>query len=58
MLKKIVLLEQTLNEKKNKLEQLRALENDINIHTVLAQKCSVGVDTKEDYLKIKKIMEK
>ena len=45
-------------KKKNKLEQLRALENDINIHTVLAQKCSVGVDTKEDYLKIKKIMEK
>ena len=58
ILEKIVLLEQTLNEKKNKLEQLRALENDINIQTVLAQKCSIGVDTKEDYLKIKKIMEK
>ena len=58
ILEKIVLLEQTLNEKKNKLEQLRALENDINIHTILAQKCSIGVDTREDYLKIKKIMEK
>ena len=58
ILKKIVSLKQTENERKNKLEQLRALENNIDIHTVLAEKCSVGVDTKEDYLKLKKIMEK
>ena len=58
ILKKIVSLKQTKNERKNKLEQLRALENNIDIHTVLAEKCSVGVDTKEDYLKLKKIMEK
>tara|TARA_Y100000590_G_scaffold299222_1_gene337391 strand:- start:895 stop:1629 length:735 start_codon:yes stop_codon:yes gene_type:complete len=58
VLEKIVTLKQTINEKKNKLEQLRALENDINIHTILAQKCSIGVDTEEDYLRIKKIMEK
>ena len=58
ILEKIVSLQQTDNEKKNKLEQLRALENSIDIHTVLAEKCSIGVDTKEDYLKIKTIMEK
>ena len=58
ILKKIVSLKQTENERKNKLEQLRALENNIDIHTVLAEKCSIGVDTKEDYLKLKKIMEK
>ena len=58
ILEKIVMLKQTFNEKKIKLEQLRALENHINIQTILAQKCSIGVDTEEDYLKIKKIMEK
>lgn len=58
ILEKIVSLKQTENEKKNKLEQLRALENNIDIHTILAEKCSLGVDTKEDYLKLKKIMEK
>ena len=58
ILEKIVFLKQTENEKKNKLEQLRALENNIDIHTILAEKCSLGVDTKEDYLKLKKIMEK
>ena len=52
------MLKQTFNEKKNKLEQLRALENNINIQTILAQKRSIGVDTIEDYLRIKKIMEK
>ena len=58
ILEKIVMLKQTFNEKKNKLEQLRALDNNINIQTILAQKCSIGVDTREDYLRIKKIMEK
>ncbi len=58
ILEKIVSLKQTENEKKNKLEQLRALENNIDIHTLLAEQCSLGVDTKEDYLKLKKIMEK
>ena len=58
ILEKIVMLKQTFNEKKNKLEQLRALENNINIQTILAQKRSIGVDTIEDYLRIKKIMEK
>jgi len=58
ILEKIVSLQQTENEKKNKLEQLRALENNIDICTVLAERDSISVDTKEDYVKIKTIMEK
>ena len=41
---------------KNKLEQLRALDNEININVALANKSPIGVDSKEDYLAIKKIM--
>jgi len=40
----------------NRLEQLRALDNNIDINVALANKSPVGVDTKEDYLAIKKIM--
>jgi len=57
ILKKFVNLEQTINEKENKLEQLRALDNDININVALANRSPIGVDTKEDYLAIKNIME-
>ena len=57
ILEKFVNLEQTDNEKKNKLEQLRALDNEININVALAKYCPIGVDTMEDYLAIKKIME-
>ena len=42
---------------KNKLEQLRALDNNININVGLAKSSPIGVDTEEDYLAIKKIME-
>ena len=56
-LKKFVSLKQSSNEIKNKLEQLRALDNNININVTLAKSSSVGVDTKEDYVAIKKIME-
>ena len=56
-LKKFVSLKQSSNEIKNKLEQLRALDNNININVALAKSSSVGVDTKEDYVAIKKIME-
>ena len=42
--------------KRNKLEQLRALDNNININVALANKSPIGVDSKEDYLAIKKIM--
>ena len=45
------------NEKKNKLEQLRALDNKLKINVALAKSSPIGVDTEEDYLAIKKIME-
>ena len=57
ILEKFVNLKQTDNEKKNKLEQLRALDNEININVALAKFSPIGVDTMEDYLAIKKIME-
>jgi len=56
ILKKFVSFNQSKNELQNKLEQLRALDNDININVALANKSPIGVDTKEDYLAIKKIM--
>ena len=56
-LKKFVSLKQSSNEIKNKLEQLRALDNNININVARAKSSSIGVDTKEDYVAIKKIME-
>ena len=57
VLEKFVSLDQTDNEKENKLEQLRALENKLKINVALAKSSPIGVDTKEDYLAIKKIME-
>src|SRR6056300_598016 len=56
-LKKFVKLSQTQNELKNRLEQLRAMDNNININVALANRSPIGVDTMEDYLAIKKIME-
>ena len=56
-LEKFVKLEQTHGEKKNKLEQLRALDNKLKINVALAKSSPIGVDTEEDYLAIKKIME-
>ena len=55
-LKKFVSFNQSKNELENKLEQLRALDNKIDINVALASKSPIGVDTKEDYLAIKKIM--
>ena len=57
ILKKFVGLDQTNNEKINKLEQLRALGNELKINVALAKSSPIGVDTEEDYLAIKKIME-
>ena len=56
-LKKFVELDQSKNEIDNRLEQLRALDNDIEINIALAISSPIGVDTKEDYLALKKIME-
>ena len=56
-LEKFISFNQSKNELKNKLEQLRALDNNININVAFTKKTPIGVDTKEDYLAIKKIME-
>ena len=57
ILEKFVNLKQTKNEISQKLEQLRAMENNISIDVNLANSSPIGVDTKEDYLEIKKLME-
>ena len=56
-LKKFVRLNQSKNEIENRLEQLRALDNNIDINVALASSSPIGVDTEEDYLALKKIME-
>ena len=55
-LKKFVSFKQSKNELENKLEQLRALDNNIKINVALAKRSPIGVDTEEDFLAIKKIM--
>ena len=56
-LKKFIELNQSKNEIENRLEQLRALDNDIAINVALANSSPIGVDTEEDFLALKKIME-
>ena len=55
-LKKYISFKQSKNELENKLEQFRALDNKMKINVVFANRSPIGVDTKEDYLAIKKIM--
>jgi len=57
VLEKFINFNQTKNEVENRLEQLRALDNNITIMVALAKSSSIGIDTKEDYIAIKKIME-
>ena len=56
-LEKFVQFRQSKNEIENRLEQLRALDNNIDINVSLAKSSPIGVDTAEDYLALKKIME-
>lgn len=56
-LEKFISLKQSQKELENRLEQLRALDNNIDINVALAKTSPIGVDTKEDYIAIKKIME-
>ena len=56
-LQNFVSLNQSQNEIKNKLEQLRALDNNITINVSLAKDSPIGVDTLKDFMAIKKIME-
>ena len=57
ILKNFVELAQSKNEIENRLEQLRALDNNIKINVALASEAPIGIDTEEDYLALKKIME-
>ncbi len=56
-LEKFVELNQTKNEIEQRLEQLRAVDNSIKINVALAKSPPIGVDTEEDYMALKKIME-
>ena len=55
-LEKFVNLKQSKNEREQRLEQLRAIDNEIEINVILANSSPIGVDTKEDFLELKKIM--
>jgi len=57
ILEKFVNFNQTKSEIENRLEQLRALDNNIPIMVALSKSSPIGIDTKEDYIAIKKIME-
>ena len=50
-------LERSKLELERKLEQLRALENDMSIHVGYINSSPLSVDTKNDLIKVKKIME-
>ena len=57
ILKRFISFKQSQNEIENRLEQLRALDNNINFNVALAKSSPIGVDTNEDFMAIKKIME-
>tara|TARA_B100001063_G_scaffold235125_1_gene253355 strand:- start:485 stop:1219 length:735 start_codon:yes stop_codon:yes gene_type:complete len=56
-LKDFISYNQSSNEIKEKLEQLRAIDNNIKINVALAKSSPIGIDTEEDFLAIKKLME-
>ena len=51
-------LDPSLREKKSKLEQLRAIDNNIPIHTIITNYNSYGIDTKDDLDKVSEIVDK
>tara|TARA_B100001741_G_C16397605_1_gene525405 strand:+ start:126 stop:863 length:738 start_codon:yes stop_codon:yes gene_type:complete len=50
-------LKRSKSEKERNLEQMRALEDKMKIHVGFARSKPLSVDTEQDFLKIKKIME-
>jgi 3-deoxy-manno-octulosonate cytidylyltransferase (CMP-KDO synthetase) len=52
-----VSLERSKLELERKLEQLRALENDMSIHVGYIKSSPLSVDTANDLIEVKKIME-
>tara|TARA_B100001250_G_scaffold409989_1_gene435490 strand:- start:927 stop:1667 length:741 start_codon:yes stop_codon:yes gene_type:complete len=57
ILERFIKLKQTKNEISQRLEQLRAIDNKIIIDVILASSCPIGVDTNEDFLEVKRLME-
>lgn len=55
-LKRFVNLPQSPLEKQEKLEQLRAIENGMNIYASVVDSVPIGVDTQEDLEKVRSIM--
>ena len=53
-----VSLKRTKLELERKLEQLRALENKMSIHVGYIKSSPLSVDTKEDLIEVKNLMEK
>jgi 3-deoxy-manno-octulosonate cytidylyltransferase (CMP-KDO synthetase) len=53
-----VSLERSKLELERKLEQLRALENNMSIHVGYINSSPLSIDTENDLIKVKKIMEK
>ena len=53
-----VSLKRSKLELSRKLEQLRAMENDMSIHVGYINSSPLSVDTNQDLIKVKKIMEK
>ena len=56
ILEKFVNLKQSKNEINQRLEQLRAFDNNIEINVILANSNPIGLDTEEDFMELKKIM--
>ena len=56
-LEKFISYNQSTSEVEHKLEQLRAIDNNIKINVGLAKSSPIGIDTEEDFIAIKKIME-
>ena len=51
-------LPQSTLERDEKLEQLRALENNMKIKVVITEDPNISIDTKDDLLKSKKYLKK
>ena len=58
VLNKFINLAQSKNEKIERLEQLRALDNKMNINVIMANNFSIGIDTEDDLMNYYKIMDK
>ena len=57
ILEQYVNLKRTENEIKKSLEQMRAMDNNINIKVALSDSPPLGIDTEETYVEVKKSME-